>query len=169
MSTVTIGNSPFHVPCRITRVYGYRSSDYSCGYHTGTDFVPVQSGGTNNALYSVCNGIVANVINSTSQALGTQVLIYDTDRNMYWRYCHMVIHSPIVTIGQYVQVGDAIGFMGATGNVTGQHLHLEASAGASWICGTFFNPCTILGIPNEVGTIVDYDGSITPTPTPPRT
>ena len=161
MSEVTISNSPFHTQARITRVYGYVSSSYTCGYHTGVDIVSNTSDLTE---YSVCNGQVINVINSTTQALGTQVLIYDFDRSIYWRYCHMVLNSPRVSIGDNVTVGTALGTMGATGNVSGAHLHLEASTGASWICGNFLNPCDILGIPNEVGTIINYSAQPTPTP-----
>ena len=39
MATVTISNSPFHATSSITRVFGYVSSSYSCGYHTGVDLV----------------------------------------------------------------------------------------------------------------------------------
>lgn len=55
------------------------------------------------------------------------------------------------------------------GNVTGIHLHLELSTTMAWDYDTFLNPSTALGIPNERGTIVKYDGSapppIPPTPT----
>lgn len=51
------------------------------------------------------------------------------------------------------------------GNVTGIHLHLEYSTTITWSYDTFLNPSDALGIPNERGTIVLYDGSITP-PTP---
>ena len=166
MSEVTISNSPFHVQARITRVYGYRTTSYTCGYHTGVDIVPNTNDYTE---YSVCNGEVTNVINSTTQALGTQVQIYDTDRGIYWRYCHMVLNSPKVTIGQTVTIGTELGTMGDTGNVSGAHLHLEASTGASWVCGQFLNPCDLLGIPNEVGTIINYGGTPPPPPPPPPT
>jgi murein DD-endopeptidase MepM/ murein hydrolase activator NlpD len=56
--------------------------------------------------------------------------------------------------------------MGATGNVTGIHLHLELSTSMSWNYDNFLNPSTALGIPNERGTIVKYDGSAPP-PEPP--
>lgn len=167
MSTVTINNSPFHVQARITRVYGYRSSDYQCGYHTGVDIVPVNATGDNINEYSVCNGVVTNVVNSTTQSLGTQVQIYDTSRNIYWQYCHMIYNSPAVSIGQEVSVGTYLGKMGATGNVSGAHLHLEARNGRYFVCGQFNNPCDILGIPNEVGTIINYEESPTPPPPPP--
>lgn len=55
------------------------------------------------------------------------------------------------------------------GNVTGIHLHLELSTSMAWDYDNFLNPSTALGIPNERGTIVKYDGSapppIPPTPT----
>lgn len=125
MSTVTIDNSPFHNQATVTRVYGYRSSSYSCGYHTGIDIIPTTAGGTNNYEYSVCNGQVVNVVNSTTQSLGTQVQIYDTDRGIYWRYCHMVLNSPAVTIGQTVTVGTYLGIMGATGKASRRTLTLR--------------------------------------------
>lgn len=60
--------------------------------------------------------------------------------------------------------------MGATGNVTGIHLHLELSTTMAWNYDTFLNPSTALGIPNVRGTIVKYDGTapppVPPTPTP---
>lgn len=48
------------------------------------------------------------------------------------------------------------------GNVTGIHLHLELSTTMAWDYDTFLNPSTALGIPNERGTIVKYDGSAPP-------
>lgn len=81
----------------------------------------------------------------------------------------MVAGSLQVSIGQEVDLNTPIGRMGATGNVTGRHLHLECSTTQSWQCSTFLNPCDILGIPNVDGTIIHYDGSIippSPEPTP---
>lgn len=166
MSEVTISNSPFHVQARVTRVYGYRSSDYSCGYHTGLDLVPNSD---NYTEYSVCNGTVTNVVNSTTQALGTQVQIYDTDRGCYWQYCHMVLNSPKVSIGQTVVVGTELGTMGETGHAYGKHLHLECRNTPNFVCGQFQNPADVLGIPNEVGAIVNYGGTPPPPPPPPPT
>ena len=54
---------------------------------------------------------------------GNQVLIYHPDIDAYTRYAHM---SALETeAGAYVVAGTVIGYVGATGNVTGPHLHLE--------------------------------------------
>lgn len=49
----------------------------------------------------------------------------------------------------------------------GIHLHLECSSTLAWNCNTFFNPSTVLGIPNVRGTIIHFGG--TPPPPPPPT
>lgn len=96
-------------------------------------------------------------------ALGVQVLILASD-NTYWRYCHMVEGSVQVSVGDMVTTASPVGRMGDTGNVTGVHLHLEHATTFGWQCGTFLNPATYLNIPNEIGTIVNYNGS---QPSPP--
>ena len=79
----------------------------------------------------------------------------------------MVTGSVQVSVGDNVNTGSIIGRMGATGNVTGIHLHLEYASTSNWQCSTFLNPADELGIPNQRGTIVKYDGSVPPTPPTP--
>ncbi len=166
MSEVTINNSPVHSQSTISRVYGYVSSDYSCGWHTGVDFVPYGTTIANPPLFSPVNGEVVYINTTTTNALGVHCIIKETGQNRYWRLCHMVAGSLLVNVGDTVSTLTQVGTMGATGNVTGIHLHLECSTTQAWDCSTFLNPCTILGIPNEVGTIINYDGDAPP-PTPP--
>lgn len=145
--------------------------DYQLGYHTGTDF---PASGVNGSLdlYSCCDdGIVVYTYtqatgNGGSESLGNQVQIYDRVRNLYFRYCHLDVGSVCVNVGDSVNTSTKIGVMGNTGNSTGTHLHLEASTEQSWSSHTFVNPVAPLGIPNERGTIVEYNGSVDP-PTPP--
>ena len=117
-------------------------------------------------MYPVKEGRVVYTNTDTSKALGVQAQILDNEGH-YWRYCHMVAGSLQVSVGQEVTLNTPIGRMGATGNVTGRHLHLECSTTQAWQCSTFLNPCTILGIPNIDNTIIHYDGSVNP-PDPPE-
>ena len=94
--------------------------------------------------------------------------IRDND-GKYWRYCHLVLNSIQVQVGETVSLNTPIATMGTTGNSTGIHLHLELATTQAWQCSTFENPCTALGIPNETDTIVNYDGEVPPTPPTPPT
>lgn len=164
MAEVNLYNSPVHSDSSLSAVYGESGSMWSCGFHTGIDFIPYGSTGTNPDIYPCFNGFVVEI--STTGALGYMVKIQDS-QGRFWRYCHMVAGSIMVTINQYVTTETKLGNMGATGNVTGIHLHLECSTTAAWNCNTFLNPATVLGIPNVRGTIIHYGG--TPPPPPPPT
>lgn len=128
--------------------------------------MPYGSTENNPILYPVKDGTVVYINNKTNVALGVQVQIRDND-GRYWRYCHMVLNSLLVQVGDTVTTNTPLGSMGATGNVTGRHLHLECSTTQSWQCSSFLNPCTILGIPNVDNTVIHYDGTIPPTPPTP--
>ena len=66
--------------------------------------------------------IEANATDSWGYSWGYYVLIYHNG-TYTTRYAHM--SSLIVSAGQYVEKGQIIGYEGATGNVTGPHLHFE--------------------------------------------
>lgn len=96
--------------------YGQKGPMWQSGYHTGVDFVvPV---GTK--LKAVGPGIVVAV--GAGGAYGNQVVIRHPD-GMYSQYAHLSKLS--VKNGQKVKGGTQIGLSGATGNVTGPHLHFE--------------------------------------------
>ena len=168
MSTVTINNSPIHDDSILTGVYGETGSSWvTCGFHTGTDFAPYGQTVPQPMIYSVCEGTVVEVHSSPSGALGCYVVIEDNDGN-YWRYCHMVEYSLLVNVGDNVTTNSMLGQMGDSGTgAQGIHLHLEYATTSYWNCDTFLNPSNYLQIPNERGTIVEYDGSIPPTPPTP--
>lgn len=169
MAEVTINNSPIHSDSIITSLYGETGPSWS-GIHTGSDFAPYGSTTSNPDLYSVCSGVVINIIDYDpviDQALGNQVVIQDDNTGYYWRYCHMASPSPL-SIGQRVDTNTKVGVMGQTGNAFGIHLHLEYSSVSYWDTTRtkFFNPLIELGIPNARGTIVHFDGGVVP-PEPP--
>ncbi len=97
---------------------GYRvaGSMWSSGYHTGVDFV-VPTGTT---IKAVAAGTVVSA--AYDGAYGNEVVIRHADGE-YSQYAHMSQLS--VSAGQTVTEGQQIGLSGATGNVTGPHLHFE--------------------------------------------
>ncbi|MFE3264560.1 LysM peptidoglycan-binding domain-containing M23 family metallopeptidase [Streptomyces sp. NPDC059215] len=97
---------------------GYKvpGSMWSSGYHTGVDFV-VPTGTT---VRSVAAGTVVSA--GWGGAYGNQVVIQHAD-GRYSQYAHLSALS--VSAGQSVTAGQRIGLSGATGNVTGPHLHFE--------------------------------------------
>ncbi|MET7442736.1 LysM peptidoglycan-binding domain-containing M23 family metallopeptidase, partial [Streptomyces sp. NPDC005568] len=96
--------------------YKTAGSMWSSGYHTGVDFV-VPTGTT---LKAVGPGTVVSA--GWGGAYGNQVVIRHTD-GQYSQYAHL--SSLSVSAGQTVTGGQQIGLSGATGNVTGPHLHFE--------------------------------------------
>lgn len=112
---------------RIGTGYGVKGSMWSLGYHTGVDF-PVSTG---TPVYSVGNGQVFDT--GYQRAYGYYVLIYHGN-NVYSHYAHA--SSVQVKKGQMVSKGQQIMLSGATGNVSGPHLHFEIRSP-----GPGFNNC----------------------------
>ncbi|MFH0515993.1 M23 family metallopeptidase [Streptomyces sp. M41] len=96
--------------------YKVAGSMWSSGYHTGVDF----SAPTGTPLKAVGAGTVVSA--GWGGAYGNQVVIQLADGH-YAQYAHL--SSLSVSSGQSVSAGQEIGLSGATGNVTGPHLHFE--------------------------------------------
>ncbi|MFJ9542670.1 peptidoglycan DD-metalloendopeptidase family protein [Streptomyces sp. NPDC101225] len=96
--------------------YKVAGSMWSSGYHTGVDFV-VPTGTT---VKAVGSGTVVSA--GWGGAYGNQVVIRLADGH-YAQYAHLSQIS--VSAGQAVTAGQQLGLSGATGNVTGPHLHFE--------------------------------------------
>ncbi|MEV6106218.1 transglycosylase family protein [Streptomyces sp. NPDC051940] len=99
----------------------YRASGgmWSSGYHTGVDFTA--SSGT--PVKAVGAGTVVKAgYGADGGAYGNAVVIRHAD-GRYSQYAHL--SSVAVQEGQSVTAGQQIGLSGATGNVTGPHLHFE--------------------------------------------
>ncbi|SDJ85995.1 M23 family metallopeptidase [Sediminibacillus albus] len=102
----------------ITSDYGYR--DYDNKFHHGLDIaktgtVPVK------AAYS---GIVTRSTVS-SGSYGTYITIKHIINKTKYETLYAHLRSKSVSVGDFVEIGDTIGYMGNTGNSTGQHLHFE--------------------------------------------
>ena len=115
---------------RISSEYGWRKNPVSGvnKLHAGIDFAA--PAGT--PIYAAASGYV-QVAGWSSGGYGNYVIIYHgkmTAGNAYSTlYGHM--RSVATSAGRYVNQGDLIGYVGSTGNSTGNHLHLEVWKGGS--------------------------------------
>ncbi len=113
---------------RISSEYGWRKNPVSGvnKLHAGIDFAA--AGGT--PIYAAASGYV-QVAGWSSGGYGNYVIIYHgkmSDGNTYSTlYGHM--RSVATSAGKYVKQGELIGYVGTTGNSTGNHLHLEVWKG----------------------------------------
>ena len=85
--------------------------------HKGIDLV-----GVNKKIYSVCDGIVIKV-EKWNYSYGYHIYVKDRKSENIFIFAHL---SRIDVIkGQNVSRESVLGEMGATGNATGPHLHIE--------------------------------------------
>ncbi|MFG2115414.1 peptidoglycan DD-metalloendopeptidase family protein [Streptomyces sp. NPDC048718] len=113
----------------------YRASGsmWSSGYHTGVDFMAA----TGTTVRAVGPGTVYSA--GWGGSYGNQVVIKHAD-GTYSQYAHL--SSISVSAGQTVTGGQQIGLSGATGNVTGPHLHFEMRTGPDY--GSDIDPLAAL-------------------------
>lgn len=130
---------------RVTSPYGRRVLFGRSEMHRGIDLVGDPADKT---VCAVADGVIGRSLvvtdpaNRTSE-WGEYVRLDLADGRMVY-YCHL--SRRLVQAGQTVRAGEAIGVEGATGKVTGGHLHFEVRKS-----GIAIDPTEILGIPNAVG------------------
>lgn len=110
---------PFASGQVLTDGFGPRSYPVS-GMHDAQDFAAPE--GT--TVQAIARGTVLET-GDTTDGCGFGVLIEHTidGKRLTSRYCHMQYGSNDLAVGQTVQVGDAVGRVGATGIAFGAHLH----------------------------------------------
>ena len=113
---------PLPVAGTITSQFGHRVDPITgaVSSHTGTDIACAE--GT--PILAAADGTVtvANGLDSWGGSYGYYIQI-DHGGGLETLYAHC--SSICVTTGQQVQAGEVIGYVGHTGRVTGNHLHLE--------------------------------------------
>jgi murein DD-endopeptidase MepM/ murein hydrolase activator NlpD len=90
-------------------------------FHTGLDFAAP----TGTPIHAVANGVITSA--GWAGAYGNRTVETLPDGTELW-YAHQSQFG--VRPGEHVVAGQVIGLVGATGNVTGPHLHLEVRPGA---------------------------------------
>ncbi|MBW3552654.1 MAG: M23 family metallopeptidase [Gemmatimonadetes bacterium] len=103
-------------PTRVTSGFGHgrEFNGRVTSRHMGTDF----AGGVGEPVRAAARGVVALV---DEFHLGGNVIYIDHGAGLVTAYLHL--SEQLVAAGDTVQAGDVIGRVGATGRVTGPHLH----------------------------------------------
>ncbi|MFF4491368.1 M23 family metallopeptidase [Streptomyces sp. NPDC001544] len=123
----------------LTGTFGQPGAMWSSGYHTGLDFAAP----TGTLIKAIHSGTITEA--GWAGAYGYRTILTLDDGTELW-FCHQ--SSINVKVGQKVQTGEVIGRVGATGNVTGPHLHLEVHPDGqptaidpmAWLHGKGLNP-----------------------------
>lgn len=125
-NTDWVGTSIFQWPLpqsyTITSWFGYREDPFTgeIAYHSGTDIAAPE--GT--PILAAADGTVtiANAIDSWGGGYGYHIKVKHNDTyDTLYAHCFSIC----VTVGQEVKQGEVIGYVGTTGNSTGNHLHFE--------------------------------------------
>ncbi|HJU88653.1 MAG TPA: M23 family metallopeptidase [Gemmatimonadaceae bacterium] len=124
-------------PGRVTSGYG-RGREYNGvvqSRHMGTDF----AGASGTPVRAIARGVVALV---DTFYLGGRVLYVDHGAGLVTAYLHL--SRAVAAVGDTVERGEVIGRVGATGRVTGPHLHMVARYGK-----TTLDPMSLLRLLGE--------------------
>lgn len=135
--TTTVFKGNFRVTGCFLQSTGYWAPPHAP--HRGLDLV----GDEDKTVYSPCRGVVEHA-GDAGDGFGIYARVRGEDDKAYY-LCHMskiYIHA-----GQKIEIGDKVGIMGATGNVTGPHTHFEIRDRA----GNIYSGAEVLGIPNRQG------------------
>ncbi|HEY0485368.1 MAG TPA: peptidoglycan DD-metalloendopeptidase family protein [Mycobacteriales bacterium] len=114
---------------------GFRTPDRP--HHDGVDilaprFAPVRAAAAGRVVTVECNassGTCDRDGGMSVQGCGWYVEILHAG-NVVTRYCHLV-RRPEVSVGEEVQGGQVLGFVGSSGNSSGPHLHFEVHVGGT--------------------------------------
>ena len=123
---------PYFVP--ISSGYGERAAPCrGCSTtHNAIDLTP----GAGAPIYAIADGVVIRR-EPRGGSWGNNLTIEHTinGKTVTSSYAHMQWDSSPIELGDTIKVGDFLGLVGATGQVTGAHLHLEIK-----VNGVYVNP-----------------------------
>ncbi len=116
----------------VTYPFGVKNSSYAAGYHTGDDYATP----TGSSAVAVRSGTI-RWSNDNGGAYGRWMGL-DADNGRTYVYCHL--STRLAVAGTKVAAGQVIAKTGATGNVTGPHLHFEDHPLGNFVYGQVRKP-----------------------------
>lgn len=117
---------------------------WKVGYHPGIDLVNTKD----KTIVACADGVV--IRSELNKSWGSYIVIKHKQLNLSSIYAHL--SQRFVGVNRKVKRGDSIGIMGATGQVTGAHLHFELQA-KYYDATSTVNPAPLMGIDNRSGKV----------------
>lgn len=118
--------SPFISTCKMTCDFK-KKGNWKAGYHTGEDWVYVNK--SHKILVSPVTGVCLR--NDWSDSYGWYIVLQDKYSDYVVLMAHLEKKSSL-TVGGKVLESQPVGYIGATGNASGVHLHIEVEASKQW-------------------------------------
>jgi murein DD-endopeptidase MepM/ murein hydrolase activator NlpD len=75
-------------------------------------------------VYALADGVVLRAWHTADPRCGIGLTLRAVD-GQAWTYCHLSYEDPTVEAGAQLTAGQPVGLVGATGDATGPHLHLQ--------------------------------------------
>jgi murein DD-endopeptidase MepM/ murein hydrolase activator NlpD len=82
-------------------------------------------------VYALANAVVVRAWSEPDPRCGIGLTLQAFDGQV-WTYCHLAVLDPAVQPGVALTAGQQVGLVGATGDATGPHLHLQLQPATAW-------------------------------------
>ena len=100
--------------------------------HTHHDYPAVDiAAAAGSPVYALADAHILRSWAAPDGSCGIGLTMTTTD-GQTWTYCHLAYLQPTVKAGVYVTAGQLVGLVGATGDATGPHLHLQLQPPTRW-------------------------------------
>ncbi|MFV0249840.1 MAG: peptidoglycan DD-metalloendopeptidase family protein [Bacilli bacterium] len=127
---------PTNKPFTISSAFAWRINPIT-GVRELHPAIDIAGTGKGSNIYVITNGEV--ILSEYQKEAGNYICINHNVGNFYTCYAHL--QTRLVKVGDVVERGQVIGYMGETGYATGIHLHFEIWKGYPWKGGVRYNPC----------------------------
>ena len=100
--------------------------------HTHHDYPAVDiAAPLGSPLYALADSVVVRSWRVADPRCGIGFTVQSYD-GQTWTYCHMSVIDPAVVPGATLTAGQPVGLVGATGDASGPHLHLQLQPATAW-------------------------------------